>query len=75
MTNDNRKASTVWDEVDWTAPSILSHDRIDDAVAHLVTYFADFPGYTGPGYTGALFNELGGGGDRPEVAYTFTGSS
>ena len=72
MTNDNRKASTVWDEVDWTAPSILSHDRIDDAVAHLVTYFADFPGYTGPGYTGALFNELGGGGDRPEVAYTFT---
>ena len=72
MTNDNRKAPTVWEDVNWTAPSILNPDRIDDAVAHVVTYFADFPGYTGPGYTGAMFNELGGGGDRPEIADTFT---
>lgn len=39
------------------------------AVAVLQRYFAPLPA---GGYTGAYFERLGGGGDRPDVADTFT---
>lgn len=62
----------VWDAVGWDHPTILHGDRILAAVDNLVTYFADRAGHTGPRYTGSLFTELGGGGDRPENAHAFT---
>lgn len=65
-------SAEIWDSVRWDAPGILDHARSGDAVRHLVTYFADLHGHTGPGYTGAMFTEFGGGGDRPEVAHVFT---
>lgn len=65
-------SADVWNDVRWDAPAILDPACTDDAVRHLVTYFADLYGHTGPGYTGAMFTEFGGGGDRPEVAHAFT---
>lgn len=79
MNNDTRNAlpglrpaPTVWDEVNWSTPSILGADRTEDAVSHLVAYTANRKGNTGPAYTGSLFTELSGGGDRQEVAHGFT---
>lgn len=62
----------VWDAVGWDRPTVLGPDNTLRAVDHLVTYFADRAGHTGPRYTGALFTEIGGGGDRPAVATAVT---
>jgi Family of unknown function (DUF6308) len=44
----------------------------DVAVGLVEAYFADDPATGRPRYSGASFERLGGGGDRPEVAYQFT---
>lgn len=72
--------SAVWGEVNWRAPAILAEDRHDDAVEHLVEYFGPVekdgneqrPAFQDQ-YTGASFNELGGGGDRTATANVITG--
>ncbi|WP_010118939.1 DUF6308 family protein [Corynebacterium nuruki] len=64
--------NSVWETVGWTRPTVLDEHRALVAVDHLVTYFADRAGHTGPRFTGSLFTELGGGGDRPETAHSFT---
>ncbi|MCI1255973.1 MAG: DUF6308 family protein [Corynebacterium provencense] len=64
--------NSVWATVGWTCPGILDETRTLAAVDHLVTYFADRSGHTGPRFTGSLFTALGGGGDRPETAHAFT---
>lgn len=72
--NSITDSQDVWSEVNWTAPEILSPEPVwrDAAVAHLIKYF----GATGNGvrgaFSGAEFNEIGGGGDRPEVANVIT---
>ena len=71
MSISNDKA-TAWDEVGWTAPEILSRAQTSDAVSYLVRYFAPADGGTGDLMTGASFSDLGGGGDRPEVANVIT---
>lgn len=48
---------------------LLRQEREQDAVRLLQTYFAPRPEGR---YSGAYFERLGGGGDRPEVADTFT---
>lgn len=45
-------------------------DREADAAADLRRYFSEGP--DGPLFSGSRFERLGGGGDRPEVADTFT---
>lgn len=65
-------STDIWTAVRWDAPGILDPSRAEEAAKYLVTYFADLPGHTCPGYTGAMFTELGGGGDRPEVAHAVT---
>lgn len=65
-------ASAVWGEVNWKAPAILSEERHEDAVEHLVKYFAPTKTTYIGAYSGAEFNELGGGGDRPEIADVIT---
>lgn len=62
----------AWSSVQWDRPAILDEGNKDRAVGHLVNYVADRPGHTGPRYTGSMFTELGGGGDRPDVAHAFT---
>ena len=65
-------AETVWDEVGWTAPPILAKESKAKAEEFLRRYFApDRTGHRGR-YSGAMFNELGGGGDRPEIKDIFT---
>lgn len=65
---------TIWDKVGWTAPPILAKtdDQKDAAVRHVCAYFEqlsdDHCGYR----TGTCFSDLGGGGDRPEVANVIT---
>lgn len=49
--------------------SLLSPPRLDDAADVVRQYFA--PRAEG-GFTGAYFERLGGGGDRPEIADRFT---
>ena len=68
----NGSAGTVWDEVGWTAPPILTEGNQAKAEEFLLRYFG--PDRTGhrERYSGAMFNELGGGGDRQEVKDTFT---
>ena len=47
--------------------------RDEDVAARLVeAYFADDPVTGRARYSGAYFERLGGGGDRPETAYQFT---
>lgn len=47
--------------------------RDEDVAAGLVrAYFADDPATGRPRYSGSYFERLGGGGDRPEVAYQLT---
>jgi hypothetical protein len=47
--------------------------RDEDVAARLVMdYFADDPATGRAKYSGAYFERLGGGGDRPEVAYQIT---
>jgi hypothetical protein len=47
--------------------------RDEDAATRLVeAYFADDPATGRARYSGAYFERLGGGGDRPETAYQFT---
>ena len=48
---------------------LLAPDREGEAVRLLQTYFAPRPQGR---FSGAYFERLGGGGDRPEVAHTFT---
>lgn len=67
-----RMDTSVWQSVGWNRPTILNESRTQSSVDHVVTYFADRAGHTGPRFTGSLFTELGGGGDRPEVAHGFT---
>lgn len=63
---------TVWDEVGWTAPAILANGNESKAADLLRRYFApDRTGHRGS-YSGAMFTELGGGGDRHEVKDVFT---
>lgn len=65
--------SAVWGEVNWRAPDILAEDRHEDAAEHLVKYFGpDETGNRGA-YSGADFNELGGGGDQASTADVITG--
>lgn len=56
--------ATVWYEVDWTAPDILSRAQTSDAVAYLVGYFAPTDSGMGDLMTGASFSDLGRDGDR-----------
>lgn len=42
---DSNCTSAVWDEVNWRAPAILSKNRFEEAVAHLVEYFGPVKGY------------------------------
>lgn len=77
---DSNCTSAVWDEVNWRAPAILSKNRFEEAVAHLVEYFGPVKGYECEDrpvyqdqYTGASFNEVGGGGDRAGTANVVTG--
>jgi hypothetical protein len=44
----------------------------DVAVGLVMEYFADDPATGRARYSGAYFERLGGGGDRPEVAYQIT---
>ena len=44
----------------------------DVAVGLVKEYFVDDPATGRPRYSGAYFERLGGGGDRPEVAYQLT---
>lgn len=44
----------------------------DVAVGLVREYFADDPATGRARYSGAYFERLGGGGDRPEVAYQIT---
>ena len=44
----------------------------DVAVGLVKKYFEDDPETGRPRYSGSYFERLGGGGDRPEVAYQFT---
>jgi hypothetical protein len=44
----------------------------DRAVRLVEAYFADDPATGRARYSGAYFERLGGGGDRPETAYQFT---
>lgn len=69
---NNGTAGTVWDEVGWTAPTILAEGSQAKAEEFLRRYFE--PDRTGhrERYSGAMFNELGGGGDRQEVKDIFT---
>ena len=47
--------------------------RDEDVATRLVeAYFADDPATGRARYSGAYFERLGGGGDRPETAYQFT---
>jgi Family of unknown function (DUF6308) len=47
--------------------------RDEDVAVRLVKdYFADDPATGRAEYSGAYFERLGGGGDRPEVAYQVT---
>lgn len=47
--------------------------RDEDVAVELVrAYFADDPATRRARYAGAYFERLGGGGDRPEIAYQFT---
>jgi len=62
----------VWGEVGWTAPTILATENMSKAAELLRQYFApDGTGHRGS-YSGAMFTELGGGGDRHEVKDVFT---
>ena len=65
--------SPVWGQVGWTAPVILSRARTSGAVKQLVGYFAPAAAGVCDRMTGASFNDLGGGGDRPETADIITG--
>lgn len=69
MTTEN---TGIWNTVNWTTPVIFDHGSRHAAAAGLVAYFAVRHGDTGPRYTGSMFTELGGGGDRPEVATVIT---
>ncbi|WP_147525118.1 DUF6308 family protein [Cellulomonas timonensis] len=51
-------------------PSTLTPSGRTHAVPYLRDYFA--PVTSAAGYTGSRFERLGGGGDRPAVAYQFT---
>src|ERR1700736_6779756 len=47
--------------------------RDEDVATRLMeAYFAEDPATGRARYSGAYFERLGGGGDRPEVAYQFT---
>lgn len=61
----------AFDDIGWDLPQILEVDHTDRAVTHLKEYFATDP-RTGPMYTGALFNRLGGGGDAKPVRNKIT---
>ena len=67
--------STVWDEVGWTAPAILEATKEQEsaAVVLLCRYFAPADAEYHDGFTGASFNDLGGGGDHPKLADIITG--
>ena len=71
---NNGTAGTVWDEVGWTAPTILAEadDQRDSAVRLLCAYFELLSDGSCDYRTGACFSDLGGGGDRPEVANVIT---
>lgn len=71
---NNGSAGTVWDEVGWTAPPILAEadDQRDSAVRLLCAYFELLSDGPCDYRTGACFSDLGGGGDRPEVANVIT---
>ncbi|MFD4443731.1 DUF6308 family protein [Nocardia sp. NPDC058519] len=58
--------------VRWTFPSELEHDQTAAAAALLRTYFCDVDADGSPRYPGAVFERLGGGGDRSEIADVFT---
>lgn len=72
--NSAPDSKDVWSEVNWTAPAILSSEPVwrDAAVAHLIKYFGPVGNKHIDAYSGAEFNALGGGGDRPEVANVIT---
>lgn len=56
----------------WTLPEELTPARTADASALLRTYFSSTKADGEPVYTGAMFERLGGGGDRAEVANAVT---
>ena len=71
-TNDPVLDAPVWREVEWTAPKILAGNSTEKAAVCLRDYFITRGrGFRGA-YSGAEFNELGGGGDVAEVADTIT---
>lgn len=57
---------TAFGNVDWRMPAVLSENKQEEAVAHLTAYFATTDQGV-PHYSGAHFETLGGGGDRPET--------
>ncbi|MGO3074228.1 DUF6308 family protein [Corynebacterium variabile] len=70
--SNSEAAQTVWGKVGWAAPAILAEGRVGEAARQLAAYFRKLDLETCDYMTGASFSDLGGGGDRPEVANVIT---
>lgn len=61
----------AFNDVGWHLPDILTPAAVDRAVTHLERYFSTNEAGI-PRYAGSFFEQLGGGGDRPETRNNIT---